>query len=315
MPALAETLRPEKIADVLGNESAKRTIQSWIDKDNFPRCILFSGPVGTGKSTLAAIVARACQGPDGWENTDIRQINAGSVGKVDDMRDLVAQTTNRPLNGRYRVFILEEAHRATDAAQDAILVPMETNDSTVWILTSSEPAKLLPAIRSRCSAATFDLKPLNSAQIYDLVVHAAGGKLNQHDAPLIRDFLLRSDIRSPREILGVLDLHLSGTPLEQCISGAEHEPLYKEVASAVLSGNWTRCAVTLEQIKTADYRGMVGIVSAFLAGALLKEPVGPRADGLATCLVGLGSNQFQDGVAYAATKAILYKACKVLETR
>lgn len=316
MPALAETLRPEKLADVLGNESAKRTIQSWIDKDNFPRCILFSGPVGTGKSTLAAIVARACQGPDGWKNTDIRQINAGSVGKVDDMRELVAQTTNRPLNGRYRVFILEEAHRATDAAQDAILVPMETNDSTVWILTSSEPAKLLPAIRSRCSAATFDLKPLRFKEIEELV-YTAGLTLDKElsRSPKIAEFLVQSGVTSPREILGVLDLHLSGTPLEQCISGAEHEPLYKEVASAVLSGNWARCAVTLEQIKTADYRGMVGIVSAFLAGALLKEPVGPRADGLATCLVGLGSNQFQDGVAYAATKAILYKACKVLETR
>jgi replication-associated recombination protein RarA len=313
MPSLAETLRPEKLEDVIGSPSVKRTIQSWIDKDNFPRCILFTGPVGTGKSTLAGIVARNCQGPDGWEDTDIRQINAGIVGKVDDMRELISQTSSRPLRGRYRVFILEECHRATDAAQDALLVPMETNDSVVWILTSSDPSKLLPAIRSRCSAATFDLKPLRSIEINQLVDNIL--PMTKEDRDEVIDFLVLRGITSPREILGVLDLHLSGTPLEQCISGAEHEPLYKEVASAVLNGNWTKCAATLEKIKTADYRGMVGIVSAFLAGDLLKCPVGPRADSIATCLVGLGSNQFQDGVAYASTKALFYKCCRALEPK
>lgn len=313
MSSLAETLRPDSLDRVVGNDSAKRTIKSWIDKDNFPRCVLLSGPVGTGKSTLAAIIARACQGPDGYENAVIRQINAGTVGKVDDMRELVAQTISRPLSGRYRVLILEEAQRLTDSSQDAILVPMETNESTVWILTSSDPSKLLPAIRSRCSAATFDLKPLRFKEIEELV-YTAGLTLDKElsRSSKIAEFLVQSGITSPREILGVLDLHLSGTPLEQCISGAEHEPLYKEVASAVLAGNWGKTAAILSQIPTSDYRGMIGIVSAFLAGALLKESVGPRADCLATCLVGLGSNQFQDGVAYAATKGTLYKCCRAL---
>jgi len=311
MSSLAEILRPQKLDDLLGNSGIKKVVQSWIDTDNFPRCQLYTGPVGTGKSSLAAIVARACQGKGDFEGADIRSINAGAVGKVDDMRELAAESASRPFLGRYRVFILEEFQRCTDAAQDAILVPMENNPWTVWLLTSSEHAKILASIKSRCSAATFELKPLNRGEIADLVLRAAPSVASGTGVG-VGDFLSSKGITSPREILGVLDQHLSGLPLEECIHGSEHEPLYSAVASAVLSGNWTKTAGLLAQIPTADYRGMVAMVSAYLAGALLKEPVGARADGLAACLVGLGSNQFADGVAYAAAKGLLYKCAKIL---
>jgi hypothetical protein len=311
MSSLAEILRPQKLEDIVGQSHAKKAIQSWIDKDQFPRCQLYTGPVGTGKSSLAAIVARACQGPGGFEGADIRSINAGAVGKVDDMRELAAESASRPFFGRYRVFILEEFQRATDQAADAILVPMENNLTTVWILTSSDPSKILPAIKSRCSAATFELKPLNRGEIADLVLRAAPSVASGTGVG-IGDFLSGKGITSPREILGVLDQHLAGLPLEECIHGSEHEPLYSAVASAVLSGNWTKTAGLLAQIPTADYRGMVAMVSAYLKSALLKEPLGARADALGACLVGLGAAAFQDGVAYASATALFYKCCRAL---
>ena len=311
MSNLAEILRPESLDAVIGQDAAKRAIQSWVEKDNFPRCQLYTGPVGTGKSTLAGIVAKACQGSDWDEGCDIRQINAGTVGKVDDARALAAESASRPFIGRYRVFTLEEAHRMTDAAQDAILVPMEVNPWTMWLLTSSEPEKLLPAIRSRCSAATFALKPLNRDQIATLVRSV---KPNLTDDEYVKwgTWFVEKSVTSPREILGVLDQHFAGVPLEQAVHGAEHEPLYPEIATAVLSGNWSKTSGLLKQIKTADYRAMVAVVSAKMSWALLEEGFGPRGDAIATCLVGLGVNQFADGVAYSSLKALLYKCCRTI---
>jgi len=311
MSNLAETLRPESLDAVIGQDAAKRAIKSWIEKDNFPRCQLYTGPVGTGKSTLAGIVAKACQGSDWDEGCDIRQINAGTVGKVDDARALAAESASRPFIGRYRVFTLEEAHRMTDAAQDAILVPMEVNPWTMWLLTSSEPEKLLPAIRSRCSAATFALKPLNRGQIADLVLKAAPC-LASGTGVGIGDYLSANGVTSPREILGVLDQHLSGVPLDQCIHGAEHEPLYKDICGATLRGDWAKTSSLLAQVKTADSRGLVSVLSAFLRGELIKNPIGPKADSLAACLVGIDNLGFADGTAYGAATGVIYKTCKVL---
>jgi len=314
MPSLAERMRPTNLDEIIGQDHVKKAVRSWIERDSFPRNILLTGPVGTGKSCFSEIIARACQGPEGWEGADIREINAGTVGKVDDARLLAADAWSRPFpgQGRSRVFCLEEAHRMTDAAQDALLVPMEKAEATTWILTSSESKNLLDAIRSRCSAATFDLKPLTQPQ----TIHLAELALTEFnpdgewDSDKAANWLYERDVRQPREILGVLDLWFSGVPLEEASQKAVTEPLYKDVAGAVLRGDWAKASGLLGQIKTADSRGLIAITSAFLRGELLKNPIGAKADSLATCLVGLDGLGYADGTAYGATIGLLYKVAK-----
>jgi hypothetical protein len=186
---------------------------------------------------------------------------------------------------------------------------------TVWIITTDEPDKISSAIRSRAAAATFELRSLNRTQISDLVFKALPSSRDSEAAERsvkFADWFLTHEVTAPREILGVLDQYLAGVPLEDAIHGSEHEPLYPEIAKAVLSGNWTKTSGLLKQVPTADYRAMVAVVSAKLSWALLDEGFGPRADAIATCLVGLGVNQFADGVAYSSLKGLLYKACRAL---
>lgn len=305
MSNLAITMRPSTLDQVIGQSGAKAAIKKFLDSGKLPNAFLFYGPPGTGKTTLAWIIARSVQP----EDTYIWEINGSDKNGVDDARQLAQDSESRPFNGQSRVIIIDEAHRMTPQAQDCLLIPLEREDSnTIWIFCSTDPGKLIPALKSRCSAATFEVKPLDDSGICDLL-----SKINPQ---LLKDsvgkFLWEHRITAPREILGVVDQYLSGVPLEECVHGSEHEPLYKDVASAVLSGNWTKAASLLGRIKTADYRGMISVVSAFLASDLLKEPIGPRADAIATCLVGIGNSNFADGVAYAATKALLYKCAKAL---
>jgi DNA polymerase III gamma/tau subunit len=249
------------------------------------------------------IAGLAGAGDDG-----LLEVNASDNNGVDAARELSEISASRPFNGKRRVIVLNEAHQLTSSAQNALKDPMEKN-SAIWILTTDRPDKIEPAIKSRASAATFELKPLTTREISLLLK-----SLVPEDDLRARltTFLTEKGVRSPREILGVLDQHLAGVPLEECVHGSEHEPLYRDVASAVLQGNWAKTAGLLKQIKTADYRGMISMVSAFLANALLDSDVGPRADALSTCLVGLGNSNFADGIAYAATKALLYKCAKAL---
>jgi DNA polymerase III gamma/tau subunit len=303
MSSLADAMRPTKLAEVIGQDATKRAIQSFIEKGNFPNVFLFYGPPGTGKTTLAQIVAEAAGGTPSC----IHEINASTENKVENARALEEMAQSEPFDGKRRVFILNEFHRFTDSAQDALKDPMEKTNA-LWILTTDSPDKISAAILSRAKPATFKLNLLNKEEIWELLNQASV----KVDPTATTMFLLKHDVRAPREILGVVDQLLAGVPLEETLHGTTHEPLYKDVAGAVLSGNWTRAATALSQIKTADSRGLIAITSAFFRQELLKLSLGPRADSIAACLVGMDQTGFADGVAYGAVTALLYKCCKAL---
>ena len=312
MSNLALTLRPDSLDSFLGGDHIKKALKSFADKDNWPNVILFYGPPGTGKTTLALIVAKLA----GAQDDGLREVNASADNGVDTARQLEELSRTRPFSGQRRVIILNEAHALTVSAQNALKDPMEKSDC-IWILTTDRVEKLEPAIRSRAAAATFELKPLTEIQIITLceqaLIFTNPAGVWQPKTDQAAEYLYKNNVRQPREVLGAMDLFFVGTPIEQAIHGAEHEPLYRDVAGAVLRGDWTKTSSLLSQIKAADCRGLAGITSSFLRSEILKTPLGAKADSLSACLVGMDNLGFADGTAYGAVTGLLYKVCRAIQ--
>lgn len=308
MRSSAVDLRPKTWDEIIGNESVVQSLQNILRKGSVPPAFLFWGDPGLGKSTFAFILAHAVQGDDDSEFIDIRHINAGDKNGIDNARSLAEESLYFPTSGKYRVVILDEAHMLTDAAQNALLIPTESKDSrTVWILCTTEPAKLIPALKARCQS--YGLKPFNKQEITDLVQRTALNLGNSQYTYEIEEFIeevTKKSLTNPRDILYAFDRYVSGVPLSESVVSADAEnPVYTEIAKSALSGKWTETAGLLNQVKTADIKGLKSVICWFFRTALLNG--NPKSDHIAEVLIRVGNlNAFEDGVSYAALTAILY---------
>lgn len=313
MNSLSVDLRPSKISEVIGLEYITEALQKQINAGTVARAYMFSGPPGVGKTSLALILARMVQGPDYPEDAplDLREVNAAENNGVDFVKSLVAECAYRPFTGKYRVVILNESQQLTSQAQEVLQPPLESPESdTVWILTTKNPSKIDQAIQDRC--AHYKLRGMAEVQVTELIQRAS----DHLKVPYKDEFVVRAvnaNIQSPRVLLQSYEKYVSGVPLNDCFAAAAHEPFYKEIALSVVRGNWETCRQLLAEVQTADSRALRTIVAGMLRSALIKEPLGVKADAIATCLVGMNAaNGFEDGLSWSSTVGLFYKAAKAI---
>lgn len=312
-------LRPTKWEDVIGQDSVVSSIRNKL-KTGVPPAFLFSGPSGSGKSTLAEILAREVQkeGTDP-EFLDIRRIPAADKNGVDDIRELAEEAKYFAGFGKYRVIILDEAHMLTNAAQNALLIPTEQlpgqETTTIWILCTTEPQKIIPTLKSRC--LSYQLKAFDEKEIASLVIRAVQAGVQSTSYPdgyanHFIDEVVRVGLSNPREILYAFDKYVSGVPLDEAINlPPESNVAYTDIAKMAVHGDWTGASVALKLLKTADVKGLKSVLSWFFRTSLLDLPVGIRADAMTEALIRLGNlTSFEDGVTYGAITGIIYTYCK-----
>jgi DNA polymerase III subunit gamma/tau len=165
--------RPRRFEDVVGQEHVTRTLRNAVKLGRPSHAYLFTGPRGTGKTSVARILYRAVnceQAEDGDPcNTcplcraaldgralDLLEIDAASNRGIDDIRDLRDKVAYRPGEGRYRVYIVDEAHELTNTAWDAFLKTLEEPPPhAIFVLATTEAHKVPPTIISRCQRFDF----------------------------------------------------------------------------------------------------------------------------------------------------------------
>lgn len=183
--ALYRKYRPKSFEEIAGQEHITKTIKNALKLDRFSHAYIFSGPRGTGKTTIAKIIAktlncdlyptsepcgkcRNCLEIDKGYFTDIYEIDAASNNGVDEIREIRDKIGYLPGEGRYKVYIIDEVHMLTTSAFNALLKTLEEPPKhVVFILATTEIHKIPLTILSRCQR--FDFREINEKDMFNKI--------------------------------------------------------------------------------------------------------------------------------------------------
>jgi DNA polymerase III subunit gamma/tau len=249
MAALYRKYRPQSFTEVVGQEAVVRTLSNAIATDAVRQAYLFAGPRGTGKTSMARILAKClncAQGPtttpDGTchaclaiaagTSLDVIEMDAASQRGIDDIRDIRDRVVLQPVEGRYKVYILDEAHQLTDAAWNALLKLIEEPPPhLVFIFCTTDLSKVLPTVRSRCQTFVFQ-RPRLQDLVKVLRQIADAEKIDAPDQALA--LVARSGRGAYRDAVSTLDQLASATANEvtvpavlELLGTVEEEALFR----------------------------------------------------------------------------------------
>ena len=269
MTALYRKYRPQTFDDVVGQEPVVRTLRNAIANGQLRQAYLFAGPRGTGKTSMARILAKSvncAQGPTTTpDNTchacvaisngtslDVVEMDAASQRGIDDIREIRERVVLQPVEGRYKVYILDEAHQLTDAAWNALLKLIEEPPPhLLFVFCTTELQKVIPTVRSRCQTFSF-ARPRFEDLVKVLARVAEGEGFQAPEAALSQ--IARAAKGSFRDAVSLLDQLAAATGGEltvqsvlQLLGAVDEESLF-QVCDLVIDHDTAGALTFVEQL-------------------------------------------------------------------
>jgi DNA polymerase-3 subunit gamma/tau len=218
--ALYLKYRPQTFEEVVGQEPITRTLRNALRQGRIRHAYLFTGPRGTGKTTMARLLAKAvnCRAPEEERPCnacpicvaikegrllDLIEIDAASNRGIDEIRDIREKVGFRPSEGRYKVYVLDEAHMLTEPAFNALLKTLEEPPPhVIFVLVTTDPHKIPATITSRCQR--FDFRRIPLEVLVDRLAYIAGQEgLSAEPAAL--ELIAQQGTGALRDAISLLD--------------------------------------------------------------------------------------------------------------
>ena len=266
--ALYRKYRPQTFDEVYGQDHIVKTLQNAIKNEKLAHAYLFCGPRGTGKTSIAKLLAKTlnCEAPDHRPcgkcsscieiqesiNPDVIEMDGATNNGVDEIRALVESVKFAPIHGRYKVYIIDEVHMITPNAFNALLKTLEEPpEYCIFVLATTDPQKVLPTIVSRCQR--FDFKKLTVSVIRDR----------------ISEILDKENIKCEEEAINLIAELADGgmrdalSILDQCVAYAENNITAKQVGEVYGVASTREKMEIFRAIKDKDVTLLINKVNEF----------------------------------------------------
>ena len=263
--------RPTSLDQMVGNSAIITLLDAMLRNENCPHATLLHGPTGCGKTTIARIMANRLK----CEKLGFREIDSADFRGVDTIRDIRRQMQFVPLTGSVQVWLLDECHKLTSDAQAALLKALEDTPQHVYfVLCTTDPQKLLPTIRGRCSE--LPVSSLNEQEMFQLLRHVVKAEGESLPKAAYEQITLHS-LGLPRKALQILEQVLVTTPekrLQTVQKIAEAQSTTIELCRALVTPNvgWKRVASILARLREEeDPETVRRAIMGYCQQILLKE--------------------------------------------
>jgi len=260
--------RPNALTEIEGNREIVITLRGMFKKNEIPHSMLFHGPTGCGKTTLARIVAKEL----GCAENNLIEIDTAQFRGIDTVRDLRKNIQYTPLGGGIRVYIIDEVHKMTGDAQNAFLKILEDTPKHIYfILCTTDPQSLLPTIKGRCSQ--FQVQLLSDDDMKSLLTKIAELENDSIEDEIIEQITQDSQ-GHPRNALQILEQVLS-TPKKRRLTIAQQAAIEQSESIALCRAlmkkqGWSEVKKILQGLKGQDAEGIRRVVIGYASSVLLN---------------------------------------------